>query len=481
MGTSSPAPRRAAAVRIALCCAAVLLFALALRVAYGAADLGYDARFSLLWGQELSHLASPDYGSQLSPTSHPLADLIGLVASLFGRSGPAVLAAFSYAAFAGLGAAAFLAGRRAFGTAAGVAFAAILLTRPLLVAEALGASIDILFLALVLAALALELGGERRGTPVLIVLALAGLLRPEAWLLALAYAAYAMPPLPPRRRIRLGALALSAPIGWLLFDLVTAGDALYSLTRTQDLAGTLQRERGLSSAVRDIPVNLQSILGAEVAWCGIAAGAVALVLVQNRARLPTVLLALGLLGFLALGVADLPLLTRYLLVPAAMLALLCAAGLGAFEWSPPGRRRLLGLAIGAAVAAALATTVSGTRAGLALDRERVADGRAMNRALIRLADVAQARGLERGCAPVQAATHRAIPALAYRLGVRPSRVRVVVPSRARRGVVFSALPAALIGDVGLYPGVTIRAQELVPPRGFRRLAANHWWSLAGRC
>jgi hypothetical protein len=233
--------------------------------------------------------------------------------------------------------------------------------------------------------------------------------------------------------------------------------------------------------VRDVPVNLQSILGVEVVWLGVAAGAAILLFVQNRARLPLVLLGLGLLGFLALGVADLPLLTRYLLVPAAMLALLCAAGLGAFEWLPPGRRRLIGSAAGIAVIAVLATGVSGTRSGIQLDRDQVARSGEVNRALIRLADVAKARGLAHGCAPVQAATHRAIPALAYRLGLRPSEIREVKPVRARHGVVFSALPAALIGDVGLYPGVTIRAQELVPPRSFTRVAANHWWNLAARC
>lgn len=457
------------------------MLALLLRVVYGPADVGYDAQFSLLWGQELGHLTSPDYGSQLSPTSHPLANLIGLGASLFGQSGPDVLAGFSYLTFAGLGVAALVVGWRGFGIATGVAFAAILLTRPLLVAGALGASIDILFLALVLAALALEFGRTRRGAAVLVVLALAGLLRPEAWLLSAGYVAYLLPSLEPRRRIRLAALALSAPVAWLLFDFVTAGDALYSLTRTQDLAGTLQRERGLSSAVRDVPVNLQSILGVEVVWLGVAAGAAILLFVQNRARLPLVLLGLGLLGFLALGVADLPLLTRYLLVPAAMLALLCAAGLGAFEWLPPGRRRLIGCAAGIAVIAVLATGVSGTRSGIQLDRDQVARSGEVNRALIRLADVAKARGLAHGCAPVQAATHRAIPALAYRLGLRPSEIREVKPVRARHGVVFSALPAALIGDVGLYPGVTIRAQELVPPRSFTRVAANHWWNLAARC
>ncbi|MEA2422103.1 MAG: hypothetical protein QOF55_1202, partial [Thermoleophilaceae bacterium] len=293
---------------------AVVVLAVVLWAAYGPAEVGYDGRFSLVWGQELSHLQSPDYGAQLSPTSHPLANLFGLVASLFGRSGPGVLAAFTFVALSGVGVAAFAVGRRSFGTVTGLAFALILLTRPLFVGEALDSSIDIPFLAFVLMAVALELGRPRRGAPVLGALALAGLLRPEAWLLSLAYLAYLIAPRPRAVSVRLCALALAAPLIWCAFDLVTTGAPLNSLTTTQDLAGTLQRERGVLSAFSDTPVNLQAILGSEIAWAGLAVCAVALLLAQQRALVPFGALVTGLLGFIALGVANLPLLTRYLIV-----------------------------------------------------------------------------------------------------------------------------------------------------------------------
>lgn len=462
---------------------AAVVLAVVLRRVYGPAEVGYDARFALVWGRELGHLHSPDYGAQLSPTSHPLANLLGLVASLFGRSGPGVLAALSFAALSALGVAAFAIGRRIFGVVAGVGFAAILLTRPLLVGEALDSSIDIPFLALVLAAVALELGRPRRGTPVLVVLALAGLLRPEAWLLSAAYLAYLVPSRPRPQWVRLGVLALAAPLIWCVFDLVTTGAPFHSLTTTQDLAGMLQRERGVASAFGDIPVNLQAILGSEVTWAGLAAAAAALVAAQERATLPLAALATGLLGFIALGVADLPLLTRYLLVPSAMIALFCAAGLGAFEWLGRGRGlapRLAGWAIAAGAAAALAGGAAAARSGIDFNLQRVANDRATSAALLRLADVARARGLA-GCTPVAAATHRAIPLLAYSLGKRPSEIHVVLPVHALSGLLFAAPPETLVGDVGLLPGVTIRSQELVPPRSFRRLASNRWWTLAARC
>ena len=467
--------------RTAVYTLAVVLLAVGLRLLYGPAEVGYDARFSLVWGDELAHLRAPDYGAELSPTSHPLANLIGLLASLTGGSGPAVLAGLSFVALAGLGLAAFVAGRRSFGIVAGIVFALILLTRPLLVSETLDSSIDIPFLALVVTALALELDKPRRSRAVLVTLALAGLLRPEAWLLSLAYLAYVAAARPRSSWPRLTALALAAPVVWCAFDLATTGAPFHSLTTTQELAGTLQRQRGLDDAFADTPVNLRVILGTEVAWTGVAVAVAALLAALDRALVPLATLAVGLLGFIALGLADLPLLTRYLLVPSAMLALFCAAGVGAFEWLRPGRLRLaIGCVVAVAVGAALVGGAGAAREEIDFNREQVARNKLMRDALLQLADVARERGLA-GCAPIGTATHRAIPLLAYALDRRPSDIHVVLPAKQRSGLLFAAPAATLIGDVGLLPGVTIRSQELVTPSSFTRLGATRWWTLAARC
>jgi hypothetical protein len=273
---------------------------------------------------------------------------------------------------------------------------------------------------------------------------------------------------------------VAAPLLWCAFDLVTTGAPFHSLTTTQDLAGTLQRERGLESAITDTPLNLKVILGAEVAWLGIAMGVVALVLAEERALVALATLGTGLVGFLVLGIANLPLLTRYLLVPSAVLALFCAAAVGAFEWLPPGRLRLAGWAMAGIAAAVLATGFGAVREGVDFNTQRVAGDRQMRDALLSVADVAASRGLSR-CAPIQTATHRAIPILAYKLGRRPSGIHVVLPARARAGLVFAAAPEAIVGDVDLLPGVTIHSQDLVPPKTFQRLAGNRWWTLAARC
>jgi hypothetical protein len=485
LAPNAPTSRRRSTGTALLAIVATAVLALLLRLVYGPGNLGFDGAFSLVWGDELRRLEAPDYGAAVTPTPHPLANAVAVLASLAGDRGPGVLIALSFASYAALALVAYTVGRRGFGAAAGVAFAAIVLTRPLLVGETLQASTDIPFLALVLGGLALEQGRERRGASVLVMLALAGLLRPDAWPIAAAYAVYVLAD--PERRadrasaLRVVALALSGPVLWLLSDLVTTGDALHSLTRTQDLAAHLERERGIAAAFRDLPTLLKTVLGAEVTWLGIATGALAVLVAQRRARLPLALLVFGLANFLALGAAQLPLLNRYLLVPSIAVALFCAAGLGAFQWlRAPGPWRFAGIALSVVVAAVLAAGVPDARTNLRGATDHAHERRLLYADLLELADTARRRGLTRTCSPLQAAVYRPVPVLAYRLGVEPSKIEVVRPFRARRGLVFAAHVETLVGDVGLYPGVVIPMEHLELPKGFASVQTNGWGTLAKR-
>jgi hypothetical protein len=462
--------------------AAAALIAVAARLVYGPGALGYDASWALAWGDEITRLHTPTFDAELAPTPHPLANALGAVASLFGEAGPDVVMVVSYAAFGLLGVAAYVVGRRSFGVAAGVAFAAILLTRPLLVNETLQAAIDVPFLALVLTAMAVELGEERapgvagrRATRVLVLLALAGLLRPEAWPLSLAYAAWALrehraaPP-------RVVSLALAAPVLWLLHDLLLAGDPFHSLRETQDLAALLERASGLERAVDIAPDALRSILGSAVVGVGLVVGAVALVVAQERARLPVAVLALGVAGFLVLGVADLPLRVRYLIVPAAMLALLCAAGVAAFEWLPR-----FGLAASAAAAIVLAFGVSSTYDEHQERADEVAAARSSQRSLEILAEAVARRGLTPRCHPIRVATYGAVPQVAFHLGADPSRVMIGAAPEARSGIVFAATDEARVADLGpALARLTSRGGHVLP-RGFERIAVEGWWAVGARC
>src|SRR5206468_1106255 len=106
--------------------------------------------------------------------------------------------------------------------------------------------IDGPFLALVFGAAWAEQVKPRRGVLPLALLALAGLIRPEAWLMSGAYLVYIWRVDDFQRAVRLTALGLSAPLLWSLFDLACTGDPLYSLHGTQDLAELFQRPRGFS-------------------------------------------------------------------------------------------------------------------------------------------------------------------------------------------------------------------------------------------
>ncbi len=458
----------------------MLALAVASRLALGPGAIGYDASFALLWGDELTRLERPDFDARFTPTPHPLANLAGAVASLFGRSGPDVLLALSHLSLAGVGVAAFLVGRRTFGTVAGLALAAILLTRPLLVEGTLQASVDVPFLALVLAAVAAALapprgeascpaaGYRRSSRTVLVLLALAGLLRPEAWLLAAAYAAWAWSR--GERRPGTIAIAAAAPALWLLHDLVLAGDPFHSLTGTQDLAVQLERERGLASAVDVLPESLEAILRPGVMWTGLAIGIVVLAVAQERALLPLATLGAGLAGFLVLGVFDLPLLIRYLLVPAAMVALLTAAGVAAATWLRP---RPLGAAATVATVVAVLSGAAKTLDVIDLRRDSADFARSVD-ASVR--DVA--RRVPEGCGPVTVATNRAMPLVAYELEVRPSDI-AVAPDRRDRGILFAARAPVVATDIDYDREVPGADTPL--PRGFARLAASEWWSLGARC
>ena len=63
--------------------------------------------------------------------------------------------------------------------------------------------------------------------------------RPEAWVLAVAYAIWL-------RRPVLLAVGLSAPLAWFALDLAVTGDPLFSVSSTSALAEELGRERGIA-------------------------------------------------------------------------------------------------------------------------------------------------------------------------------------------------------------------------------------------
>lgn len=322
---------------------------------YGWSRLGYDAVFSLTWGEQLYRLEGPEVRADGAPTPHPLSILVGMVLAPLGADAAATgMVLLTFLALATAGQCAWLVGSRVFGAPCGVLFAMLVVTRPGFVGGLSYASTDLWFVALVLAAAAQLARSPDRVLAPMALLALGGLLRPEGWALAALHLGLVAGRDIPRRRLGAAAgLALAAPVVWMGLDWAWAGDPLHSLAATRDLAETLERPRG-TDALYLGPRYLELLLGEPVLWAGLGGCVLILVLAPERGWLPVAALGVGLGSFAILALTGLPLIERYLVLPAVALALLAAAAATGWFSQPAGvaRRRwmVLGLAmLGAAV------------------------------------------------------------------------------------------------------------------------------------
>jgi hypothetical protein len=359
-----------------------------------------------------------------------------------------------------------------------VLFAVLVATRPLLARQAALASIDLAFLAAILWAAALEARRPRRGWPVLALLAVAGLLRPEAWLLTAAYALWLLTGVSSRREAALViAAAAAAPLAWLAADLVVTGDPLFSLHGTRELAASLDRPRSLASALRLAPDYITSIVPPVVAWTGVLGALAALAALYERALLPLAVTALGFAAFLALGIAGLPVLIRYLLVPTVLLSLFAAVAVTGWRALPAGRVRSAWRVAGLVAALALLASVPTQFDDLRTDTRFTAAIHAVQSDLTGLLAVPAVRDSARRCPPVRVPDDRALPLAALHLDLPPGRVRADAAPGARGTVfLFATLDARRVFAIGS------RARAAPAPGAApRTVAANAAFSVSRSC
>ena len=489
MRASVPDGRR----RLAVAGAWIAATAALLLVLFPTGFPNYDTIYGLVWGRELAHGMSPDYGSALPPTPHPLLDLLGVVTTPLGDGAVTVTMVVAYAALGLIAYLVYRLGSLWFDRAVGVLAAVLVLTRAPFLSNGLRAYVDLPYIALCLGALAIESRRPRAGWPVLTLLAAAGLLRPEAWLFSIAYLAWlvldfgwdgrprvAMRAGLDRRRVAgLAALAFAAPVAWALFDLITTGSATYSFTGTKDTVDTLDRQTGPVDLVLYGPRRLGEVLQ----WPGMvgAAGGLALGLafMRRRALLGAAAAALALAAFALLACAGLAIIPRYTMLAAAVLAVFCAAGLlGWRELGPghPWRRRWQ---LFAALVAAMFVVWGPNQYDL-LHRVDTDIG---NQGQIEsdLTDLADSGAFEPLCGPVSVPNHRAVPRLAFALDVRPTRIVSSSEQRQpRRGYFLAPASPFVIHNFILDPNDPARFR-LNKPAGFRRVAANRSWILYRHC
>jgi hypothetical protein len=454
----------------------------------------YDTIYALVWGREMAHGASPDYGAALPPTPHPLADLLGLVTTPLGDGAITVTMAIAYLSMGLVGYLVYRLGSRWFDRPIGAVAALIVLTRAPYLSNGLRAYVDLPYIALVLGALLIETKRPRAGWPVLALLALAGLLRPEAWLFAGAYWLYLALRVErtegrwklglrgeraPRELALLAVLAAAGPVLWSLFDAITTGNPLYSLTGTRETVEALKRKTG--------PVDLvlygPRALGEVMQWPGMvgALGGVVLGFAFLRRRsalgVATSILALG--AFALLACAGLAIIARYTMLASAVLAIFVALGLLGWrllESGHPWRRRWQAFA---GVVALMFVLWLPNQWNLDSTVHRDLS----NQGMIErdLSDLANSGAFDPPCGPISVPNHRAIPRLSFDLEIRPSTIVSSSEQKAPpRGYFLDPASPFVIHNFILDPNDPTRFSLSVPP-GFRRVARNESWVLYRRC
>lgn len=446
-----------------------------------AAVVNYDTLYGLLWGKELLHGSLPDMTVPGAPTPHPLLTLAGLIAApLFGSASPAALSLLAYLGYVATAASVLLLGlvaRRSVGLATAIVAGIFLVTREPVLSYGLRVYIDLPYLALLLGALAIELNRPRAGTPVLVLLLLAGLLRPEAWLLSLAYLAWlALGDEFPGRRTQLLWLLLAgaAPVIWGLTDLVLTGDALFSFRGTRAGTERLERPTGLSGLVNIAPRRIGEILRWEVLLGAVAGTALLLRPSATKGRVVVAGTAAAALAFALVGLGGLPVIVRYLLPLGAFGCLACAYVLTGWRSDPSiptGRVWAVGAAVLLVAIVALAPTQARR-----LDRLQASLSEQQ-----RIITELEALSHEIPCGPVTVPNRRAVPLMALWTD-RPARTIHTAQDRA--------IPAT---GTYLYPSTPDDADAFIldardrdraippPPAGYEARDRTTSWVLAANC
>ena len=271
------------------------------------------------------------------------------------------------------------------------------------------------------------------------------------------------------------ALAASGPLLWCLHDLLLTGDPLHSLTGTRDNAATLGRVTGLDDVPITLPRRLGEILREPVLLAAAGGGVMAVLWHRDRrTRLGVAAGALAVLAFCVLAAAGLPIITRYLLLTATLLAIF--AGAGVFGWRdlPGGAQRTwwarfgaLGLVVLALYVPSQASRID--RLGDALRRQESIQGD-----LARVVD----RGVR--CQPVAVPNRRPIPLLALWLKLDPGAIVDAQSGLPPHGTYLVPRTPKVASDY-ILDKRDLNRRVAPPSAGFRTVESNESWIAASRC
>ena len=452
----------------------------------------YDSAYSMVWGREMLHLDAPSLEVHRAPTQHPLGLALGALLSLFGQAGAQlfVLAMLLSVGFLVVGM--YRLGSEALTVLVGVVAALLVLSRFDFSYFAYRGFIDVPYVAILVWAAVLEQRRPRRGGAVLALLACAGLLRPEAWLLIGLYWLWMAfgdrvtggPRPATRDLVRWAGLAAIAPVLWVAIDLIATGDALFSFRGSSETVEELGRSRSLSELPDAAYGFLLELLKAPVLLAAAIGIALSVVLCPRRIVIPGVLLVVGLGTYVAIGASGLAVIDRYLLTATAALCLFAGFALAGFTILELGTARRVWTAI-AVLALIGATAFTATRTlqleGFRSELALRTDAYDSLRAALDAEPVQEA--IESGCGPVSTPNHKLVPAVRWTLN--RSEQEVVARSdpahgaRVERGVGIYPIGRRIMEREGFYPAADPRTE--IPPDGSRQLALTRYYVIYARC
>ena len=306
----------------------------------------YDSLYSLLWGRSCSTARCRLSTRTARRPSTRCGSSICVPLAALGLAGDRILLAICVLSFVAMVAAMYRLGKASFGWVVGLVAALLVLSRldfPFLAARGY---IDIPYLALILWAAALEAEKPKRGGIVWVLLTLAGLLRPEAWLLAGIYGLWLVWGKPLREWVKVGAIMAFAPVVWALSDFIVTGDPMYSLNYTTESSRLLGRRQSLTelpgvtlrylSELTKPPVFVAALAGIVLAWR----------MARARVLVPATLLIWGRGTFLLVSLRGFSVISRYVFVAALALMLFAAFAMAGFSRLPRGHRAIRPWAIG---------------------------------------------------------------------------------------------------------------------------------------
>jgi len=467
---------------------AIAAGAVLLRVLAGVGFANYDTLYALTWGGQLARGETPQYGIPMAPTPHPLVEVLGVILSpLSPRAIEHVTVALGFLALSACGWVVYRLGSAWFGRLAGALAALILLTRVPVLSYGVRAYVDIPYLLLVLCALLVESRHRAveegpAGAPVLVLLALAGLLRPEAWVFSGLYWLYLAFAGSKASRsqwalVRLALLAAAAPLLWVASDWLITGHPLWSLTNTRHTATTLDRVTGIGNVPEYIPRRIGEILRPAVLAGAALGGVLSLWWLPQRARLGALMGVLAVVAFAAFAAFGLPINTRYAFLAATILCLFCGAGV--FGWTRLAQadpRRRWWMAAGALVLVTLLASVPSQYHSAHRELRKLAHQQSIQDDLLALVND---HAITRRCEPVGVPNHAPIPLLALYLETSPRKIVSAEASPITSGTYVDPASVEIEKDYVLDPHDP-HLPVTVPP-SFTETHANRSWFIFEHC